>query len=389
MYKKTAVILAIVLAFSMILAGCNDKEKPAEPVTDLKTPAQNSPQTPAAPATPVNITYNSSGLAISFEHPENWNVEENGNMVFVSSPPASDSMIVIADITYEVELFLAGHGDLENSVEALVDKYQSLVTQNSTLTSYEYNWDQSGGGNIQAKANFTYTTTAGIYKGLVDVEQLGGRVFLSITVGPNDGRADELAEVYGHLNATFVAQYTDRQLQPADLSDLGFPEPPRGFERFYSPVSGQYFIFPSDWTLVSNPHDSTVILVNDRGALMLTTNWTETFFEHYNSNGNDLEDCFDEFLLECAEALEMIYGEVPRYHDFAPMRTENQELIKATFNYTVSSGTGRAFAELGYRESGGQEFVQATLCLYKAGDSYSIDMFSIIMDSTHILFPEL
>ncbi len=71
------------------------------------------------------------------------------------------------------------------------------------------------------------------------------------------------------------------------------------------------------------------------------------------------------------------------------MATENQELIKATFNYTVSQGTGRCFAELGYREFGGEEYVQATLCLYRIGDSYSIDLFSIIMDSIIIYYPDL
>jgi hypothetical protein len=295
----------------------------------------------------------------------------------------------MTDISYEVSLFMAGKGDMEDSIDSLVVKYSDIVTAGSPRENYEYNWQIDDAGEMRATTNFNYEYNNNPYFVFVDVDQAGSRVFLSICLAPDDDRKNEMAEVYSGVSGSFSAAGAEGTLEPANLSDLGFPEAPQGFERFYSPVTGQFFVYPSEWNLVNNVHDDSVILFNDEGALMLTENWTETFFERYNSNGNDMEDCFSGFLDECAGALEQIYGEVPAYHDFQLMATENQELIKATFNYTVAEGTGRCFAELGYREFDGKEYVQATLCLYKIGDSYSIDLFSIIMDSIVIYYPTL
>lgn len=388
--KIFAILTALLLTGMVLISGCDKKtpqtqESPSDPSSSA--PGLTKPGADSGGQAPRQFT--STGLDLSFEYPGDWSVEEGGNSVIVTSPANQNCAIMIADISYEVSLFLAGRGDMENSIDALVDKYADSLAGDSTKGNYDYSWDQTDSGNIQAKASFTYSAGSGTYQGLVDVEQIGSRVFLSAVISPDDNRREAASAAYGNLNATFQADGTGGTLEPANLSDLGFPVPPRGFEQFYSPVTGQYFIYPDDWTMVNNVHDSSVILVNDSGALMLTENWTDTFFEHYNSNGNDLEDCFDEFLIECEGALETIYGEVPRYRDFQLMSTKNQELIKATFNYTVSAGTGRCFAELGVREFGGKEYVQATLCLYKVGDSYSIDLFSIIMDSIMIYYPAL
>jgi hypothetical protein len=325
-----------------------------------------------------------SGLnGVSFEYPSDWSLEEESNGVILAAPDG-DSAIMIADITYEVSLFLAGHGDLESSVDALINKYADRLAGDSVKEEYEYTWNQLENGNIKANAVFTYNAN----QGMVDVEQIGGRVFLSVVITPAGDQA-AAAETYRNLNGTFFAEGTDGALAPADLTELGFPEPPSGFNQFYSPVTGQYFIYPNDWTVINNIYDDCVMLANDQGALMLTENWTKQFEAEYYDNAGDLESCFSLFLDECAGALETRYGEYPSYSDFDLLATENQELIKAAFNYDVSEGTGRCFAELGSRMFNDKEYIQATLALYKPGDQYSIDMFSIIMDSIMIYYPTL
>lgn len=388
--KTRLSIILLILAITCILslAGCDTKkpQNPAPPVTE-ESSKPGLAATPS-PSEPIAIGFESNAMDISFNYPSDWSVEESGNSVMIASPADQNSAIMIVDISYEVSLFLAGHGDMESSIDALIDKYSDMLSGNATKENYDYFWDQSESGNIQAKASFDCNSTIGRINGVVDVEQVGGRVFLSVCIAPS-GSTQAVEFVYGELNKSFSAGGTDGALEPADLSALGFPEAPSGFERFYSPVTGQFFIYPWDWNVVNNVHDDSVILFNEKGALMISENRTDKFFERYNSNGNDVEDCFDDFLDECAGALETIYQETPRYHDFQYGSTKNEELIKATFNYTVKQGTGRCFAEFGVREFEGQEYVQATLCLYKVGDSYSIDMFSIIMDSTVIYYPNL
>ncbi len=385
--KKCVLILTILA----LLAGCGGGEPESSSGVPLRLPSSSavssSSAAPTVPETPEIDYFDSNG--VSFEYPYGWLAEDDGRFITLNSPAELNCSILMTDISYEVSLFMAGKGDMEDSIDSLVVKYSDLVTQGAPRENYEYNWQQDDAGEMRATTSFNYDYNGNPYFVFVDVDQVGSRVFLSVCLAPDDERQAEMVEAYAAISNSFTADGTEGALAPANLSDLGFPEPPNGFERFYSPVTGQYFIYPDDWNHANNVHDANVILFNDEGALMVTENWTETFFEYYNSNGQDLEDCFSRFLDECAGTLESIYNEVPRYHDFQLMATENQELIKATFNYTVSAGTGRCFAELGYREFGGEEYVQATLCLYRIGDSYSIDLFSIIMDSIIIYYPDL
>jgi hypothetical protein len=380
------------MAAILLLAGCGGGEDSSGEASSSQssgiTVKSPSSSIQIAPAESVMTSFSAEN-GISFEYPDDWTVEDDGQFVSLHSPVELDCAILMTDVSYEVSLFMAGRGDMEVSIDSLVNKYTDIVTSGSPRENYDYNWQVDDAGEMRATTNFNYVYNDKNYFGFVDVDQVGSRVFLSICLAPDDDRQNDMAEVYSTVSSSFSATNTDGTLEPANLSDLGFPEPPQGFERFYSPVTGQYFIYPSDWNMANNVHDENIVLFNDEGALMLTENWTDTFFANWDSNGNDIEACFDVFLNECAASLETIYGEVPRYHDFEYMATENQELIKATFNYTVSAGTGRCFAELGYREFDGQEYVQATLALYKPGDSYSIDMFSIIMDSIVIYYPTL
>jgi hypothetical protein len=380
----------LLLAGAILLSGCNDKSQQAAPTqvpSEVQDEASNAPAPGLVRQEAQTFTeFISPSLDLGFEYPGGWSVEESTNSALITSPASENITIAIADISYEVSLFLAGHGDMETSIEALVHKYTDSVA-GATLSNYEYSFNEAN-GNIQAKNSFTYSLDGSNYRGLVDVEQGGSRVFLSLVLSPDDNRWEDALAAYHHLNATFYAGGTEGTLQSANLTELGFPEAPSGFYRYYNPVTGQFFFYPIDWTITSPPYDASVMLSNEYGAIMITQNWTDTFFAYYN-NGYDLEECFDIYLDEVASGIQAMFGETPRYHDYRRMEVKNQELIKATFNYTVSAGTGRAFAELGSREMNGEEYVQATIAMYRADDSYSIDMFSIIMDSTLIYFPNL
>lgn len=331
--------------------------------------------------------YESNANGISFSHPENWTVKESGNTITVVSPAELDSAIMLADITYETTLFLAGHGDLETSIDSLMGKYADMLVEGATMENYTYNWDIDDNGEMVSTCSFTYQD-GGSYKGNVVVDQVGGRVFLIAYLCP-DTRKAETDPIYNQIHQSVLLDNTDVPLEAANLTDLGFPEAPAGFYRFYNPVTGQFFMYPDDWDLVTSPHDSYVMLYNDRGAVMITENWTDRFYEIYNSNGKDEKECFDYFLDECDSVLQEFWEEQPRYSGFQYLTTKNQELIKGAFDYTVGEGTGRCFAELGVRPFNGDDKIQGTMCMYRGGDQYSIDLFSVIMDSTVIYYPVL
>lgn len=375
--NKKANILAVMMAAMLLLAGCKDKADKVEVEDQPESVAQEQP---------TAQSFTSNKKDISFEYPTGWAVKEDSNMVIVSAPEDLAGAIIMADITYEVSLFLAGHGNMENSVNALAEKYALIACGSDAMESYSYNWQTGENGDIRATAAFSF---GGMLLGFVDIEQVGSRVFLSISIAPNDERQDAISTAYTDINTSFNPGDTSGSLEPANLSDLGFAEAPSGFERFYNPVTGQFFMFPSDWQLASTGNDDYVALVNEYGAIMLMRNWTDEFYNIYNNNGNDISDCFDYFLDDCASELESLWGPL-KYSGFQYMTPEGYELIKAPFNYTVQDGsTGRCFAELAQRPWDGTDYIQGTMALYKPGDSYSIDMFSVIMDTTLILYPDL
>jgi hypothetical protein len=382
MRKKSFLALALALTLVLALAGCGDKAD-SDPGDTKPGLVADSPAGGLQPAASTE-QFSSDALALSFAYPGDWALEEEGQIITISAPSGQGSVILIADVTYETSLMLAGYGDAEASIDAMLDKYAGKLCGDASMENYDYTWDETD-GQLRASASFTF----GANSGFVDVDQVGSRVFLSAVASPA-ASFDTALSIYSELNGTFAAQNTDGDLPIANLSDLGFPEAPSGFDRFYSPITGQFFFYPSQWYIHSSPHDDAIIIYNDSGAIMITENWTESFYELYNANGNDEVACFDSFLNECAATVESYNEWTPDYYDFEYLATENQELIKAVFNYDVPGGTGRCFAEFGVREGLNEgdttDYIQGTLCMYAPGDSYSIDTFSIIMDSIVIFY---
>lgn len=384
-YRFISVCL-LCLALVPALAGCGGGGAASAPEMSIRESSASAEPAQAAAATK---TYRSEANSLSFDYPANWTVSEDANVVTVLSAAEEDCGAVFADISYEISLFLAGRGDLETSVRALMRKYAETLAGGAALENYSPTVSVTGSNEIVAEATFSYKPSGGGGNAAyIGITQVGGRVILDLFTASGSSPATAVDAYKAIVDSLTLTNY-DVPLGPANLSDLGFPEAPQGFYRFYNPVTGQFFIYPDDWELTSTTNDDFVALVNEYGAIMLMQNWTEDFYPIYNNNGNDIEECFDQFLIECADVLEGAYGQV-RYSGFQYMSPKGNELIKAPFNYTLKNGnTGRCFAELSKRPMGGTDYIQGTMALYRPGDSYSIDMFSIIMDSTIIYYPEL
>lgn len=381
MRKWLALGLAAIMA-AALFSACGDKG------ASSSVPEMSVRESASSQAAASNMqNYQSSQNALTFDYPADWTVSEDGNVITITAPAGQNATALIADITYETTLFLGGQNTIEEAATALMLKYGDLLAGGSEKSQYDES-ASADGDRVTAKVSFAFSSDGKDMQGYVDIFQVGGRVMLSAFVSPLG--ADDLFASREAIAESCQLENTDAPLEPADLYDeLGLPYPPEGFYGYYNPVTGQFFFFPDDWQLTSNDSNAFVTLVNDEGAVMIMENWTDTFYSYYNSNGQDVEECFDYFLNECAALLESEFGDIT-YSGFQYMATEGEELIKAPFNYTLANGaTGRCFAELSVRPHGGTDYVQATMALYKPGDQYSIDMFSIIMDSTVILYPDL
>lgn len=385
MNRKTTAVFLTLAAAAMLLGGC--KKEAAKPVSPATEAAETTVSAGLArPEASALKEYYSPDIEVSFQYPGGWSTEEGENFIVLSSPEDEDSAIMIADVSFEISLFLAGGSDMEDAVDALIGKYSDVLSGDAVRDNYEYDWNQDDNGNVRAKAGFNFENDGKNYVGLVDGEQVGGRVFLSVCIAPADERKDAAWEVYNGLNESFTSGGVDSTLEAADLGALGFPEAPGGYGRLYSPVTGQFLIYPDSCTILTGPEDDGILLANEKGAMMYTENWTKKF-NKYTENGYDAAQCFEEFLTECRGALETICGETPQYQDPVYQNPANQELVKAGFDYTISTGTGHCFAELGRRPWDGTDYVQATMFLYKPGDRESVNMFNPVTDSSLILFP--
>lgn len=401
-FNKLVSIIVVFTIICTIFASCGDSSvsDSAADKRDIENKIANSiaskenenQQSQDLTPTYEFISHTSVYNDMYFDYPSDWVLSEDENVIILYSE-YEDAAIMLVDISYEITLFLAGHGDMETSVLALMDKYSDFLAAEGIIDTYTPDITISSDGEVIGETVFSYTMPDGtVYYATIGITQVGGRVImdlLSYSDLNNDDEAEYIYDMYLSVIESVEVGGTDYELTPANLSDLGLPEAPAGFERFYSPVSGQFFIYPDTWEIVTTPYDYYVMIYNDSGAIMITENWTDSFYDIYNSNGNDEVECFDYFLEECAGVVESFNDWEPDYYDFEYMTPENQELIKATFNYDVPGATGRCFAEFGVRTSDDIDYIQGTLCMYAPGDSYSIDMFSIIMDSTLIYFPEL
>ncbi len=202
-----AAVFALVL--SLLLAGCGGGKGdviPEESSSSRMSIKSSSSTAPASPPEPELAAYNSA-IGISFEYPDDCTVETEGNLIAITAPSEQDYAIIVADISYEVSLFLAGHGDIESSIDALVNKYADALAGDSVKENYEYIWDPSPDGNIRAGARYTYESNGKSYAGTVDAGQVGSRVILGILIAPGDDRQEDAKAVYQNLNMSLSRRH--------------------------------------------------------------------------------------------------------------------------------------------------------------------------------------
>ncbi|HWS29949.1 MAG TPA: hypothetical protein VN512_07515 [Clostridia bacterium] len=368
--KRTIVVLLLIL--TLLFGGCGDG-KEAE-----------------APAAVVSVReYESKANGLSFSYPVGWTVQESGSAITITSVAGLDCGAAIVDITNQVELFLAGHGDLIASVEALMQKNAALFAGGSTLESYAPNVTVAQNGSVVGVATFSYQQGGKTYDCQLAVTQFGGRVLLDVFGRDrNAEKAAELDSMYESTIASLQLNGTEGVLTPADLTELGFPEAPYGCYRYYNPVSGQFLIIPETYSIFSKPYDRQVVLYSEDYGMIVTQNWTDRFYELYSSNGGDLEQCYAVYLDECLDVAETVLGRQVAYRNFKYDTTViRKELIKARFYIDLDWGEVRCFAELAARGTDDQ-YVQGTFVMsYTYDVNAAIDASNVVMGYSEIVFP--
>lgn len=367
-------LLPLLLVLLLLLCACGDKQK------EVASP------TPAPEVTVRKYTSEANGL--SFSYPVGWTIQESGSSIAITSVAGLDCGGVLVDITHEVELFLAGHGDIASSVEALMQKHALLFTGGSPLNDYTPKVNIAQDGSVAGAVVFSYQDDGKTYEGQLAISQFGGRVLLDL-FGRERGaqKAAELDAMYESIILSLQLSGTEGTLAPADLSELGFPEAPDGCYSYYNPITGQFLTVPDELDVISAPYEDKVVLYNNDYGLMVTENWTDRFNEVYASTG-DLKQCYAEFLSECLEVVETVFGQKVVYRDFKYQPGGNSgELVRASF-YIDPDGTPiRCFAEIAARGSDNQ-YAQGTLVIYSAiNEKAGKTLFNSAMDNSAIEFP--
>ncbi len=367
-------LLPLLLLLMLLFAACGDKQKEVA----LSTPA---PEVAAR-------DYKSEENGLSFSYPVGWTIQESGSVITITSVAGLDCGGLISDITHEVELFLAGHGDLSASVEALMQKHALLFTGGSPLNGYTPKVNIAQDGSIAGAAVFSYEDEGKTYEAQLAISQFGGRVLLDL-FGREQGaqKADEMDAMYQSIILSLQLSGTEGTLAPADLSVLGFPDAPEGCYSYYNPITGQFLTIPCELDVISEPYEEKVVLYSGDYGLMVTENWTDRFNEVYASTG-DLKQCYAEFLSECLEVVETVFGQKVVYRDFKYQSGGNNgELVRAAF-YIDPDGTPiRCFAEIAARGSDDQ-YAQGTLVIYSAvNETAGRALFNSAMGNSAIEFP--
>ena len=375
---KKRVLLPFGLAFALLLSACGGEKEAA-----VSTPAPT-------PAAALSVRqYDSRANGISFEYPAGWSVAESGRTITIApASGAADCGAVIADITREMQLFLAGHGDLISSVEALMKRHATLFVGDAELQNYQSS-AASAGGEVFGSASFLFEDGGRVYTCSLEVTQTGGRVMLALfgRGGGTDEKNAELDGLYAGLTESLRLLGTEGELVPADLTELGFPPAEEGRFTYYNPITGQFLTIPEECDVSSGPYDSQVVIYSADHGLMITSNWTEPFNEIYDATNGDLQQCFAAFVAECIEAAEGLFGQKLLYRD-VKFQTDSYygELIKAAFYVDPDGESTRCFAELSARG----DFVQGTFIIYNPeNEEAGRVLFNSIMGTSLITFPDL
>ncbi len=373
MHLKKRLLLSAVLALALLMTACGGgKEAAATP----------------APALAVR-GYDSRANGIAFEYPAGWSVQESGRVLTIApASGAADCGAVIADITKEMQLFLAGHGDLISSAEALMKRHATLFVGDAELQNYQ-SAAASAGGEVAGSASFLFEDGGRVYTCAMEVTQTGGRVMLTL-FGKGGGTEEKNAELdglYAGLIESLRLFGTEGELVPADLTELGFPEVEEGYYAYYNPITGQFLTIPERCDVASGPYDSQVVIYSADHGLLITGNWTARFNEIYDSTNGDLQQCYAVFVAECIEAAEAVFGQKLLYRDMTYQTDSNYgELIKAVFYVDPDGVPTRCFAELAVRG----DFIQGRFNIYNPeNEQAGRKLFNGIMDTSLITFPDL
>lgn len=380
--KRQLKILPFIFACLLFVSGC-----------DVAGTGKEAPG--AAETSVASSVYQSEYNGLSFSYPSDWTVEEQGVNFTITAPNGYDAAIVLVDATYQMSLYLAGYGDLTSSSEAILYKYANFTANGDVLTSYDPRVELAADGSVSGDALFSFGAGSVSYSGLVGITQHGGRVLIDLHMSGSDtSYTSEQLQSFSMLVLDSLAlDHTDVPLEPADLTELGFPAAPVGMNNYYNPATGYFLQYPDGCTALSSPYADTVVIHHEASnSFLIAVNWTDTFNTEYERSGRDLEACYNMFLFEMSDVLSTVFDAQPDFVNFKVQPGgDNGELYRGTFTTSTSNGVqGDSFAEISTRG----DYVQGIFYLY--GDErdsvYGMqarNAFNAVLDTTMIVYPQL